>query len=227
MATGTGDGAAVDVEDVTDVTDVTDVEDVEDFCRVCGYDGDRFHAYGWPTSAICDCCGTEPEVQLFPDLPGSWAGVRPLHTVRGWWLGLGAPWDRPRHRPRDWDLLSQIRNIPEKWRTPPPPPTDRSLRIAARATGGSTGTETVCRICGLAGPVFWSGRLATEITCPCCGCESGIDDLGVPGHWESLHDIRTLRGRWVALGAPWATARLRPADWRLLGQLADLPPEWR
>ncbi|WP_338063999.1 hypothetical protein [Streptomyces noursei] len=35
---------------------------------------------------------------------------------RGYWLGQGVPWAAPSERPEDWDLLTQIENIPTEWR---------------------------------------------------------------------------------------------------------------
>lgn len=42
--------------------------------------------------------------------------VRGLREFRGYWLGQGAPWSSQRARPKDWDLLEQVRHIPEQWR---------------------------------------------------------------------------------------------------------------
>ncbi|MEV6588839.1 hypothetical protein [Streptomyces acidicola] len=215
------------MEHETRTAPVSPQQDFEDFCRVCGYDRDRYFENGVPTSAICDCCGSEPELERFADEAGTWEGVRFVHSERGWWLGRGALWERPRDKPCDWDLVRQVQNLPEAWRTPPPPPVDRAHRIATRESNGSLGTESTCRICGLTGPLFWDDGVPTETVCPCCGFESGIDDLAVPGEWNSLSGIRTLRGYWVALGAPWSSSNARPADWDILRQLGNLPVGWR
>ncbi|MGW8748925.1 hypothetical protein [Streptomyces sp. NPDC055794] len=201
--------------------------EAEDFCRMCGYGEDRFWDAGWPTGAICDCCGNESGIGDMGAKPGSWSGVEGLHAFRGWWLGAGAGWERPRRRPDGWDVLRQLENIPPHWRTPAPPPPDRARRLAERASHGSLGTETVCRICGLPGEVLWRGGRPTETLCPACGAESGIDDLGTPGDWDALHGIRARRGYWAAVGAPWAVPAARPATWDLREQLARVPAAWR
>ncbi len=146
---------------------------------------------------------------------------------RGWWIGQGAQWWHPHSKPQGWDVLQQVMNIPAPWRTPPPPPVDRKQRVLERAASESLGTETVCRICGLAGPSFWRDGVPTETVCPSCGSESGIDDLGRPGDWETMRAIRTRRGYWVGLGAPWAVPAARPAGWDVLEQLGAVPPVWR
>ncbi len=171
---------------------------------MCGWGGATFWEDGWPTSAICGCCGRGSGIGDVGAEPGSWDGVQGLHDFRGWWIGHGAQWGRPRSKPRDWDVFQQVMNIPAPWRTPPPLPVDRERRVLERAASGSLGTaETVCRICGPAGPSFWRDGVPTEKLRPSCGSESGIDDLGRPGEWETMRAIRTRRGYWVALGAAW------------------------
>ncbi|MFF7097503.1 hypothetical protein ACFY9A_34705 [Streptomyces rubradiris] len=202
-------------------------EAIEDFCRICGFDEDRFWEDGWPTAAICDSCGNESGIADFGAEPGSWWGVRGPHQSRGLWLGTGAQWYAPWNKPRAWDLLGQVENIPPKWRTPAPSPIDRARQIGSRSDHASLGTETVCRICGFQGPAFWSDGEPTETVCPCCGTESGIGDLGTPGgHWK-LRWIHTRRGYWVGIGAPWAVPEARPAQWDILEQLSGLPAAWR
>ncbi|MDT0615318.1 hypothetical protein [Streptomyces lancefieldiae] len=203
------------------------VSAAEDFCRMCGYDEDRFWEAGWPTNTICDCCGNESGIGDMGATPGVWSGVEGLHAFRGWWLGFGARWERPRQKPRDWDVLRQLENIPPQWRTAAPPPVDRARRIAERASSGSLGTETVCRVCGFSGEVFWRDGIPTETVCPSCGVESGIDDLGTPGDWDTLRGIRARRGYWAALGARWADPTARPVKWDVLVQLARVPDAWR
>ncbi|MGI5170392.1 hypothetical protein ACQEU3_39185 [Spirillospora sp. CA-253888] len=85
-----------------------DEEPTEEVCRVCGMDGEVFWEDGWPTNAICACCGTESDVGN-----GDVEGIRYL---RGYWLGTGAVWDSPSQKPKDWDILKQVANIPPKWR---------------------------------------------------------------------------------------------------------------
>ncbi|MFC8663190.1 hypothetical protein [Streptomyces sp. NPDC057199] len=84
------------------------VED-EEVCRVCGYtDGDLFFENTWPTHIICSCCGWESGTPAL-DLSAT-------REYRGYWTGQGAEWFSRGARPKDWDLLEQLRNIPEDWR---------------------------------------------------------------------------------------------------------------
>lgn len=101
--------------DQRDISGAEDAEDAEDFCRICGYDEERFWEHGVPTSAICPCCGTESGIEDMGD-PGDWEGLRGIRNFRGYWVGNGAQWDTPTERPKDWDLLKQLANIPPEWR---------------------------------------------------------------------------------------------------------------
>ncbi|GGZ30349.1 hypothetical protein [Streptomyces nitrosporeus] len=83
-------------------------------------------------------------------------------------------------------------------------------------------TETACRICGHDDgvPVFDAYGVPQYVICPCCYNESGIGD-------DNVSQVRELRGYWVANGAQWHEPKLRPADWDLLKQVANIPPDWR
>ncbi|MFI1014800.1 hypothetical protein [Streptomyces sp. NPDC020965] len=90
--------------------------DNEDICRICGYsDGALFWENGWPTAGICDCCGTESGIGDM-GTPGTWEGLSGIRDYRGYWVGHGAVWNSPSLKPKGWDLLTQIANIPERWR---------------------------------------------------------------------------------------------------------------
>ncbi|MEV5928235.1 hypothetical protein ACPCSG_04530 [Streptomyces cellulosae] len=82
-------------------------------------------------------------------------------------------------------------------------------------------TNAVCDCCGN------ESGIGDTTVCPSCGAESGIDDLGTPGEWDALTGIRTRRGYWAAVGAPWAVPAARPTEWDVLEQLARLPHGWR
>ncbi|WEH29050.1 hypothetical protein [Streptomyces sp. AM 3-1-1] len=104
---------------------------------------------------------------------------------------------------------------------------DREDRIAEREQYGSLGTEVVCRVCGFHGGTYWHEGKPTELRCTCCGAESGIDDLAIPGDWHSVEDIRALRGYWAVQGGLWRLPEARPRDWDILKQFGNLPAEWR
>ena len=80
----------------------------ESICRVCGFADELFWEGGWPTAAICPCCGNESDI--------SDVSLLHLRQYRGYWLGGGATWFSSYEKPRDWDLLRQISNIPQEWR---------------------------------------------------------------------------------------------------------------
>ncbi|MFF8443221.1 hypothetical protein ACF07U_20440 [Streptomyces californicus] len=90
-----------------------EMEDVtETICRVCGYDDEVFWEGGWPTAAICPCCGNESDVG-----DSSVMGVR---NYRGYWVGHGAQWhsscEERKQKLQSWDLLKQLAKIPPEWR---------------------------------------------------------------------------------------------------------------
>ncbi|MFE0426442.1 hypothetical protein [Streptomyces sp. NPDC058953] len=88
----------------------------EDICRMCGWtDGGLTWEDGWPTASICACCGTESGIGDM-GWPGNARHLEGIRAFRGWWVGNGAVWYRPYHRPPDWDLLTQLANIPQHWR---------------------------------------------------------------------------------------------------------------
>ncbi|MFG2346815.1 hypothetical protein [Streptomyces phaeochromogenes] len=86
--------------------------ETETVCRVCGYDDEVFWEGGWPTAAICSCCGNESDV-------GD-AHVMGLRNYRGYWVGHGARWNSSlaerKQKSEGWDLLQQLANIPPQWR---------------------------------------------------------------------------------------------------------------
>ncbi|MER7758202.1 hypothetical protein [Streptomyces sp. NPDC097619] len=93
-------------------TDRARDDDTESICRVCGYDEEVFWKDGWPTEAICPCCGNESDI-------GD-ASVMGVRGYRGYWVGNGAPWWDPTEeraqKQRGWDLLRQLAKIPPEWR---------------------------------------------------------------------------------------------------------------
>lgn len=91
---------------------------------------------------------------------------------------------------------------------------------APAATNGSH-VETVCRVCGFDdGDERWTGPDGAQyVICPCCGAESGVDDVLV--RW-----VRRYRLRWIRAGRPWWSGDA-PASWDPDHQLRLVPPEWR
>ncbi|MFE6888037.1 hypothetical protein [Streptomyces sp. NPDC057694] len=82
---------------------------VESACRICGLDvGEALFEHGFPNYVICQCCGNESGI-------GD-DNLMQVQELRGYWVGHGAQWDRPRHRPADWDLMAQLANVPLHWR---------------------------------------------------------------------------------------------------------------
>lgn len=83
--------------------------DEESTCRVCGLDeGEQFWEGGWPTAAICACCGNESSL--------SDVSVEGVRQYREYWVAAGTPWFSRAARPDNWDLLEQMSNIPREWR---------------------------------------------------------------------------------------------------------------
>ncbi len=82
----------------------------ETACRICGLDDAAalFDEYGVPQYVICECCGNESGIG--DDT------VTQVRELRGFWVGHGAQWDRPKYKPENWDLLKQLANVPPEWR---------------------------------------------------------------------------------------------------------------
>ena len=82
--------------------------------------------------------------------------------------------------------------------------------------------ETSCRVCGFDDPseCRYVGGAPQYVICPCCGSESGVDDL-------RPESVRRARDAWVAHGRPWREPGQRPADWDPGAALAALPARWR
>jgi hypothetical protein len=81
-------------------------------------------------------------------------------------------------------------------------------------------TEFHCRVCGLAydEPTWQDGYGSCDI-CFCCGAEFGYED-------NCVESTLAYREKWLAAGARWFDPELRPADWDLAHQLAQVPKEF-
>ena len=81
--------------------------------------------------------------------------------------------------------------------------------------------ESRCRVCGLdEDDERFIGGSPQYVICPCCGSESGVNDLFVEG-------VGRGRRAWVEGGRQWRDPEERPADWDPDAALAALPPKWR
>lgn len=79
-----------------------------------------------------------------------------------------------------------------------------------------------CRVCGrIYEGLPWGedGKTASFEICPCCGVEFGYED-SLP------ESVRGYRAIWLAGGSNWFDRKLRPQDWSLDAQLAQIPPEF-
>lgn len=80
-------------------------------CRVCGLLqkapiwGDDGNDPSW---AICDCCGSE--FGYHDCLPDA------VRKNRELWVSRGAKWFDPSKKPDNWDLETQMANIPNEFR---------------------------------------------------------------------------------------------------------------
>lgn len=80
------------------------------YCRVCGLeqvDPPWGEDEKNPSFEICECCGVE-----FGYEDSLIQGVK---KYRQEWLNKRANWHEPKYQPQDWDLKSQLTNIPEKF----------------------------------------------------------------------------------------------------------------
>jgi hypothetical protein len=86
---------------------------------------------------------------------------------------------------------------------------------------GSEMVENICRVCGLdEGEDRWTGPDGAQyIICPCCGAESGVEDI-------RLDWVRTYRARWINEGCIWRFPEERPEEWQLDRQISQVPAVW-
>lgn len=85
-----------------------------------------------------------------------------------------------------------------------------------------TNVNYYCRVCGRfteEPPWGDDGECPTYEICPCCGVEAGYGDSVVDA-------ARGWRQKWLASGANWRDAKLRPSNWRPDEQLTHIPPDF-
>lgn len=79
-------------------------------CRVCGLEQDE-PPWGIdgksPSFIICYCCGAEFGYEDFT--------LKAIRSHRHKWLTNSVKWWEEKERPKNWDLLSQLRNIPQEF----------------------------------------------------------------------------------------------------------------
>lgn len=81
------------------------------YCRVCGLDYD---VSPWgpnddtPDYGTCECCGAQFGIDDY--------SVLSSRSFRQQWLADDAPWFYANLKPADWDLLTQLTQIPEQHR---------------------------------------------------------------------------------------------------------------
>ena len=79
---------------------------------------------------------------------------------------------------------------------------------------------THCRACGFdQAPLLpWgdAGKSPAYLICPCCGAESGLDEV-------TPADARAYREKWVKKGTPWFRAEAKPKGWSWKSQQANVP----
>ncbi len=78
-------------------------------CRICGYeDSEPFWLQsGGSNFQICSCCWAE---SWYQDIQKS-----SVKNYRKKWLNNQIKWFDETKRPKDWDLIKQIKNIPDKY----------------------------------------------------------------------------------------------------------------
>ncbi|HVH33324.1 MAG TPA: hypothetical protein VM847_04340 [Tahibacter sp.] len=82
--------------------------------------------------------------------------------------------------------------------------------------------SSACRVCGRIyeePPWGADGKTAIFEICPCCGVEFGYED-SLP------ESVRRYRAIWLAGGANWFEPKLRPENWSLETQLAQVAPQF-
>jgi hypothetical protein len=80
----------------------------------------------------------------------------------------------------------------------------------------------VCRVCGYLNetpPWGEDGKTPSFEICPCCGVEFGYEDA-------TPQAVRNYRANWLARGAQWFIESLKPTDWDVEAQMANIPEEY-
>ncbi|OON68556.1 hypothetical protein B0919_13025 [Hymenobacter sp. CRA2] len=81
------------------------------YCRVCGLEYD-YSPWGGdertPDHSICECCGIEFGYEDHT--------ISSTRNYRQQWLSAGSKWFDPKRRPNNWDVSSQLGQVPISYR---------------------------------------------------------------------------------------------------------------
>jgi len=84
-----------------------------------------------------------------------------------------------------------------------------------------------CKVCGFNDypNQFWEkskdvGYQALFFICPCCGCESGLDDFTLAG-------IYNYRKEWISDEMKWFSPKEKPNNWNFEEQKENIPIPFR
>jgi hypothetical protein len=90
------------------------------------------------------------------------------------------------------------------------------------ARSGAANASTRCRACGFdqAPQLPWGedGNSPAYLICPCCGAESGLDEV-------TAADAAAYRDAWVKKGKAWFRPELMPKGWSWEKQKALIPDQ--
>lgn len=95
-----------------------------------------------------------------------------------------------------------------------------SLKSLSVVTWSET---TYCRVCGYdlnEPPWGVTGDSPMFIICPCCGCESGLED-------QTIEDMKQYRAQWISSGASWYEKKSKPKHWSLDEQMQNIPEKYK
>ncbi|HCC06737.1 MAG TPA: hypothetical protein DEP72_01030 [Clostridiales bacterium] len=77
----------------------------------------------------------------------------------------------------------------------------------------------ICKICGynkLETPQYTEESNPNFVICPCCGFESGYDDL------DQGFTIEEYRKKWFREGCDWLNKEKKPKEWDIEKQLRNI-----
>ena len=80
------------------------------YCRVCGYNNypDEFWEDETPMYTICPCCGCESGNEDYT--------AESTKNYREKWIAKGANWFKPKEKPENWNMIEQLKNVPQEYK---------------------------------------------------------------------------------------------------------------